>query len=206
MASKIGMERLLELCRDEPNGLYARTRARVRLIEQEFSHLIGCGIIKKENLRVRALDFGTGAGAGAAVIKKYGGSVTGLDNWDVTLSDAVEQGILLPEDAILIGDGFDYLEWLSSTQPQSVDFISVLWMNWKFPYENMCKYASDILKQGGQLLVTCGSGSRQQSGLSESKEELQKRVSHLGILEDIEVVSPVSNERVLLTCAFVYTK
>ena len=175
------------------NGLNEFTTARVRDIEKIIALLIMRGSVNPDNLGRNALDFGMGCGAGAYVLQRYGGNVTGVDTTEIGVASAVSEGIL-PQERALVQDGFHYL---SSLPPDSLNFISAFMMQGGFPHNTLCSQAERVLQKGGQLIIN--------GGITELATELQTAVGHLGRMDKIYLPASTPGS-VRGYCVFTYTK
>ena len=164
---------------------------RVQDIEQIIALLIVNNSINPDNLAGDVVDFGTGTGAGAYVLKHYGATIKAVDVPRRGLETALEQGLLTP-DQIVEGDGFEYLATLPD---QSRNFIAAFMMPRGFPHRHLYHQAQRILKTGGQLLITGG------------KLELQGELKTvLGSYGKIESLTTIRGDKTLGSVAFTYTK
>lgn len=172
-------------------GLNVFIASRVRDLEQLIALLIMRGSINPDNLEGDVLDFGTGTGAGAYILKQYGGNVTGVDIYKEIIATTVKEGIL-PQERAIVKDGFQYLAGLEAG---SLDFISAFMMQCEFPFERLYSEAKRVLRPSGQLLITV---SR-----TESKDELQRYIGGYGKVED---VLTLHDDTMFGNYAFTYTK
>jgi len=131
------------------NGLNDRVNNRIDLIANTLVYLIGQGVINIHNLSGEILDFGPGEGASTHVLKQYGGKVRVVDLSDKLVQEAIRQGIIKSDEAV-IADGFDYLD--HSVVPDSLDFLACI-RSIYFPPQELLNRAERVLKSGGQLLM-----------------------------------------------------
>ncbi len=172
-------------------GLDPLTAWRARDIETILALLITNGSINPDNLSGNVIDFGTGTGPGAYILQQYGGTVTGVDTERFGIETAIQQRILPPERAI-VQNGFEYL---STLQPNSVDFIAAFMMHSGFPHARLYHEANRVLKPKGQLLIN--------GGLTELELELIQTVSQYGKIE--QTIVP-SGDKILGYVNFISTK
>ncbi|MBR9705093.1 class I SAM-dependent methyltransferase [Candidatus Pacearchaeota archaeon] len=174
------------------DGFDALRTFRGKDIEQIMALLIMRGSINLDNLNGQIVDFGTGSGSGAYILKQYGDNVIGIDTSESKIQRARELGIFTPETGIT-GDGFEYLASLS---PESVDFVSAFMMDRSFSHGKLYDASQKVLKKDGQLLIT--------GGLVELKDELQSTVGKHGKVEDVITVH--LDGKSYSNVAFTYTK
>ncbi|GEM_PF-5542543 len=172
-------------------GLNVFTKFRAQDIEQILTLLIMRGDVNPDNLEGEVLDFGMGTGAGAYILNRYGGNVTGVDTSNGSVQTAIEEKIL-PAERAFVKDGFEYLTGL---QPESLDFVAAFMMQSGFSHQRLYHEADRVLKQDGQLLIT--------GGLMELKAEFQRDIGGLGKVQD---VITFYEDKTLGNVAFTYKK
>ncbi|MBI4154364.1 class I SAM-dependent methyltransferase [Candidatus Woesearchaeota archaeon] len=121
------------------------TEFRVKDIEQIIAELVSDGSLNLTNLGGKVVDFGTGSGAGAYVLKQYGAKVTGVEILEGPIEAARKIGIDVVE-----ANGLKYLE---AIKKESLNCITAFMLD-DFDYAHLLKQAKRTLKPAGQLLIT----------------------------------------------------
>jgi len=147
-------------------GLNEFVDLRVESVATTLSLLLFQNYLNIGNLEGEVIDFGSGVGASAHVLRQYGGNVVGLELSDILIKQVIEQGILTPENAI-VGDGFKYLD--EKVNPASIDLVAAFRITKDFPIQKIYDASKRIFKPGGQLLIT---GQTDAKSLMEEYEHL----------------------------------
>ena len=134
------------------------TQFNIEKVESTILTGLNSGVLRKEQLEGKIIDFGCGRGVSTAALSLYGGDVTGVE----VCADTIAQGKKLPfvpADKILNVDGIDYLRSLpAGTLDVACSFMFGPHIDGTLcrDFLDACRHA---LKPGGTVLLQSDIGT-----------------------------------------------